>query len=184
MSSTSEQYNMPSTSEDSILINKAAKKISFLVHKLTDQLRIKESLMAEALDQSQMLTWLSVMALHDDTVPWDPHCAPQSRSIPQTSQSVVQIRGRPDPLQAEGPLPAPIQAPVPLQAEEPPAPAASPPPPATDSTSTIRRRLVHDAVRRRSSTPHRILYYSVIPRSSNSCVYFSFRSGSGIDISL
>ena len=38
---------MPSTSEDSILINNAVKKIRFLenkVHNLTDQLRLKESL--------------------------------------------------------------------------------------------------------------------------------------------
>ena len=76
MSSTSELYNMPSTSEDSILISKAVKKISFLeneVHKLTDQLRLKESLLDEALDlaakQSEMLAQLSISVLHDDTIP-------------------------------------------------------------------------------------------------------------------
>ena len=115
------------------------------VHILNNQLWLNDSLLAEVLDiaeersqalaqlheetakLSQTLSRLSVSALQDtsalqdmsqcDTIPWDPSCIPQSRSTPQTSRPVVQICGRPDLLQAEGCPPAPIPAPVPLQAE-------------------------------------------------------------------
>ena len=58
-SSTGEQYNMPSTSVDT---NRAVQRISFLenqlqmmrieMHTLTEQLRLKDSLLNQALDVS------------------------------------------------------------------------------------------------------------------------------------
>ena len=155
-------------------MNKAVQEISFLVnevHILNNQLWLNDSLLAEVLDiaeeqsqalaqlhedtakLSQTLSQLSVSALQDDMVPWDSRCAPQSCSTSRTSRSVVQICGRPNPLQEEGPPPAPIPAPVPLHAEESSAMAVFPPP-ATER-STLRRRLLDDAddaVRSRSST--------------------------------
>ena len=136
------------------------------IYSPTAQLRFKESLLAEVLDraaeQSQALARLSVSAFHSvsalhDTAPWDSQCAPQSRSTPQSSRSVVQIRGRPDALQAEGTPPDPIQAPGPLQAEESSATA-------TDGTSTVHHRLVHNAVHRRSAPlPPLFLLFAGIP---------------------
>ena len=80
-SSTKEQYNMPSTSADTIQINKAVQRISFLegeVHRLTDQLWLKDSSHGRnfgAINSagSQTLSRLSVSALQDmsqdDTIP-------------------------------------------------------------------------------------------------------------------
>ena len=102
----------------------------------------------------------------DDTIPWDPSCAPQSRSTSQTSRPVVQIRGCPDLLQAEEFPPAPIPAPIPLWAEVSSASTVSPPP-ATDSTSTDHLRLLRDAVRWHSSTPPALFSSSVRRRSGS-----------------
>ena len=112
-SSTAEQYNMPSTSADTIRINnKAVQRISFLehyVHILTDQLRLKDSLLTEVLDislaqstalaqlcketakLSQTLSRLSVSALQDTSALQDMSVSAQDDPMGSKLRSPVPL---------------------------------------------------------------------------------------------
>ena len=94
-----DNYNMATTSEDSLLLNQAAKKMIYLkdeIQKLTDELRHKEALLSDFMDvaagQSKRLA--SFAATLQDMVHCDP-CRPQSCFTPQSPWSVVRIRGHP-----------------------------------------------------------------------------------------
>ena len=116
------------TPEDSILLSQATKQITDLkkeIQKLTDKLRTKESLLSGfinvAAGQSKRLA--AFTSSLQDTVAWDP----SKCSTPQSSWSVVQIRGQPmQTVEMRGsPILDLFNRSTPLDKEDPPAPVTS-----------------------------------------------------------